>query len=96
MTFPEVEIACKGYERREARRKEVDRIVAGILANVNRKQGSSPISFESIYPLVTDQERVVQRMSRDDYEKTLELFGRMIPTEEEKERILKRYGKAKI
>lgn len=83
-------MACKGYEKREARRKEVDRITAGILANVHRKEGSAFVPFEKLYPLVTDGEVKKDLMNKEEYEKVLKQSGRKIPTQEDRETLLNR------
>jgi hypothetical protein len=90
MTFTEVNMACRGYETREARRKEVERITAGILANVYRGKGSPAIEMEKLYPLITDKGRKRDAMSKEKYEETLRIFGRKMPTKEDKEKLLNR------
>jgi hypothetical protein len=73
MTFAEVEIACKGYETRMARLKELPRLVAAILLNVNRKHGSAPIRVENVFPLYTDNRRKVELMTKEEFENFKEL-----------------------
>jgi hypothetical protein len=73
MTFAEVEIACKGYETRMARLKEVPRLVAAILLNVNRKKGSAPIRVENVFPLYTDGRNKVELMTKEEFENLKEL-----------------------
>lgn len=76
MTFTEVEIACKGYEKRMAKQKEIPRLVAAILMNVNRKPNSPPISLEEVMPLYTDKEKA-DLMSKEEYEEFLEYRKRI-------------------
>lgn len=73
MTFAEVEIACKGYETRMARLKELPRLVAAILLNVNRKHGSAPIRVENVFPLFTDGRKKVELMTKEEFENFKEL-----------------------
>jgi len=73
MTFAEVEIACKGYETRMAILKEVPRLVAAILLNVNRKKGSAPIRVENVFPLYTDGRKKVELMTKEEFENLKEL-----------------------
>jgi len=77
MTFREVEAACKGYEIRLARSRELDRFIASILINANRKKGAKVVKPDDIMPLITDGKRKVELMSKSEYEKTKELFSRV-------------------
>jgi len=71
MTFEEVSLACKGYEKREARRKELERLTATILLNVYR--GNNPAYRpEDVYPLITDGPRGL--MTKDEYLKANDFF----------------------
>ena len=55
MTFREVEQACKGYEVRLARSRELERYIAAILINANLKKGRKQVRPEDIMSLVTDK-----------------------------------------
>jgi hypothetical protein len=68
MTFSEIDLACQGYETRMARVKEVPRIIAAVLMNVNRRKNSSPIRLEDVIPLYTDKERKVELMTKEEFE----------------------------
>jgi hypothetical protein len=68
MTFSEIDLACRGYETRMARVKEVPRIIAAVLMNVNRRKNSSPIRLEDVIPLYTDKERKVELMTKEEFE----------------------------
>lgn len=69
MTFTEIEIYCRGYETREARRKELERLTATILMNVHRGKGSPAIRMEEVMPLYTDKQRPKgDLMSLEDFE----------------------------
>jgi len=72
MTFTEIDIACKGYEKRTARANEVNRLVATILINVNRKPGSSPVKPEDVFPLYTDKRGAEKLMTKDEFEELKE------------------------
>lgn len=68
MTFTELELACKGYETRMARLKEVPRLIAAVLMNVNRKENSPAIQVEDVFPLYTDKAREpLELMSKDEF-----------------------------
>lgn len=73
MTLTEIEIACKGYQVREARRKELVRFIAAILLNVYSR-GDKKVSPESIMPLVTDNINKAELMSKDEYEEMIKFF----------------------
>ena len=76
MTFNEVELACKGYELRLARSRELDRLIASILINANRKQGTKVVRPEDIMKLPTDRQVTdVDLMTKDEYIKAQELFN---------------------
>jgi hypothetical protein len=73
MTFEEIELYCKGYETREARRKELPRLMATILMNVYRKEGSQPVDVKDVMVLYTDKETPkVDLISREEYEEMKE------------------------
>lgn len=76
MTFTEIEIACKGYETRMAKQKELPRLVAAILMNVNRATGSPPVRVEEVMPLYTDKP-TADLMSKEEYEEFLEYRKRI-------------------
>jgi len=76
MTFAEVEIYCKGYETRMARIKEVPRLIAAILMNVNRTKGTPFITEQEIWPLYTDKNKNIQLMTKDEYEQAKKIMGR--------------------
>jgi hypothetical protein len=75
MTFKEIELACKGYETRMARIKEVPRVIAAILMNVNREKGRPAIRLEDVFPLYTDTKGRGPRelMTKEEYLEMLEL-----------------------
>lgn len=78
MTFEEVDIYCRGYQIRMARLKEVPRLIAAVLLNVNRKRGMPSISVEKVFPLYTDRlDKKVELMSREEYEETKKLFDKV-------------------
>jgi len=66
-------MACKGYERREARRKEIERFHAVLYNNVHCSQ---KLTQKDFYPLVTDGE--VRLMTKDEYEEANKLFDNVI------------------
>jgi hypothetical protein len=78
MTFAEVEIYCKGYETRMAKIKEVPRLVAAILMNVNRKPHSPAIRLEDVFPLYTDKKTLQKLMTKDEYVELLELRKKIV------------------
>lgn len=74
MTWKEVETACNGYQVRLARSREMDRFIAAVLINANRKKGAAAVRPEDIMPLVTDKPaKVVPLMTKEEYEKAIEL-----------------------
>lgn len=78
MTFSEIELACKGYETRMARIKEVPRIIAAVLMNVNRGN-ASVIELEDVMPLYTDKAREPKElMTKDEYLEYIELRKRIV------------------
>ena len=78
MTFREVEAACKGYEVRLARSQELERFIASVLINANRKKGARVVRPEDIMSLVTDRKaKRVTLMSKDEYEKVKEMFSKV-------------------
>ena len=73
MTFEEIELSCKGYETREARRKELQRLQCAILMNVHRAQGSPPVDVRDVMVLYTDKDTPkVDLISREEYEEMKE------------------------
>ena len=69
MTFEEIELSCKGYETREAKRKELQRLQCAILMNVYRKEGSQPVDVRDVMVLYTDKDTPkVDLMTREEYE----------------------------
>ena len=69
MTFEEIELYCKGYETREARRKELPRLMATILMNVYRKEGTPPVDTRDVMVLYTDKDKPrVDLISKEEYE----------------------------
>jgi hypothetical protein len=65
MTMEEVNLACEGYEVRKAREKEVERLTAAILLNVNRGRGAV-VKPEDIYPLITDKKNKGRLITADE------------------------------
>lgn len=57
MTFSELEIYCKGYEMREAKRKMLPRLIATRLLNMFRAEGSRAIEMTDVMPLYTDNNK---------------------------------------
>lgn len=76
MTFAEVELACKGYETRMARVKEVPRLIAAYYYNAHRKGGPA-IDVEKIFPLYTDKKRKVELITKEEFEDFKELRKRI-------------------
>ena len=73
MTFEEIELFCKGYETREAKRKELPRLMATILMNVYRKEGTPAIETRDVMVLYTDKDTPkVDLISREEYEEMKE------------------------
>lgn len=73
MTFEEIELYCKGYETREARRKELPRLMATILMNVYRKEGTPPVDTRDVMVLYTDKDKPkVDLISKEEYEEMKE------------------------
>ena len=67
MTFSEIDVYCRGYETRMAKIKEVPRVIAAILLNVNRKQGAPVVPIESVFPLYTDKKEKKELMSKEEF-----------------------------
>lgn len=59
---------CKGYEIRLARSRELDRLIASILINVNRGKNSAVTYPEDILPLITDKKKPTNLMSKEEFE----------------------------
>lgn len=73
MTFEEIELSCKGYETREARRKELQRLQCAILMNVHRAQGSPPVDVRDVMVLYTDKDiPKVDLLTKEEYEEMKE------------------------
>ena len=73
MTFEEIELSCKGYETREARRKELQRLQCAILMNVHRAQGSPPVDVRDVMVLYTDKDTPkVDLLTKEEYEEMKE------------------------
>jgi hypothetical protein len=68
MTFAEVDVYCKGYETRMAKIKEVPRLIATLLYNVNRKKGKPALDVENVFPLYTDKKKKVELMTKEEFE----------------------------
>ena len=68
MTWGELDLLCKGYEIRLARSRELDRLIATILINVNRGKNSAVTYPEDILPLITDKKKPVNLMSKEEFE----------------------------
>ena len=78
MTWGEVETACRGYEIRMARLRELDRFIASILYNANKKEGARGLSPEDIMPLITDRKaKKVELISIEEFERAKELFSKI-------------------
>jgi len=71
MTFGEVDVFCEAYEIREARRKQLDRLVVATLMNVNRKKNAPVIKPAEIYPLITDRKKAGDLMTKEEYTELL-------------------------
>ena len=70
MTFKEVEVACRGYEVRLARSREMDRFIASVLINANRKKGAKVVRPTDIMPLITDvKAKKVELMTIEEYDR---------------------------
>lgn len=80
MTFAEVDIYCKGYETRMAKMKEVPRLIATILLNVNRKKNAPALKVEDVFPLYTDKNRKLNLMSEEEFEQAKELRKKVVWT----------------
>ena len=73
MTFEEIELSCKGYETREAKRKELQRLQCAILMNVYRKEGSQPVDVRDVMVLYTDKDAPkVDLLTKEEYEEMKE------------------------
>jgi hypothetical protein len=59
-----------------ARLKEVPRLIAAVLINVNRKKNSPAVKVEDIFPLYTDKKKEVALMSKEEFEDTKEFMSR--------------------
>ena len=79
MTFREVEAACRGYEVRLARSRELERFMAAIMINANLKKGKKQVKPEDIMPLVTDRKAKVVKelMGREEFEKAKLMFSKV-------------------
>ena len=62
-----MDLACKGYEIRLARSRELDRLIATILINVNRGKNIAVTYPEDILPLITDKKKDVKLMSKEQF-----------------------------
>jgi hypothetical protein len=71
MTFEELVVCSKGYEKREAKRKEIERFIAVLLNNTLCDRKFTPTEF---YPLVTDKDRSEGLLTKEEYEKSQELL----------------------
>lgn len=78
MTFAEVDIYCKGYETRMAKLKEVPRLIATILFNVNRKKHAPALKVEDVFPLYTDRGRKLDLMNKEEFEQAKELRKKVL------------------
>jgi len=78
MTFREVEQACRGYEVRLARSREMERFIASVLINANLKKGRQQVRPEDIMPLVTDKRTVRKSdlMTAERYKEVIEMFDK--------------------
>lgn len=83
MTWGELDLACRGYEIRLARSRELERFIAAVLINTNRGRGTAAINPEDILPLITDKKRVIDTMTKEEFE-------------EIQRDIAKRYGREEI
>ena len=72
MTFAEADLLAEGFLKREANEKELPRLIATILLNVNRKQGSTPVKPEDIMILYTDAKKTVELMTKEEFEELKE------------------------
>lgn len=77
MTWTEIDAACRGYELRLARSRELDRFIAAILMNVNRKKGAKAIAPEDIMPLLTDRKKSIELATKDEYKRIKEMFSKV-------------------
>ena len=68
MTWGELDLWCKGYEIRLARSRELDRLIATLLINVNRGKNSAVTYPEDILPLITDKKKQVKLMSKEEFD----------------------------
>jgi hypothetical protein len=78
MTFEEVGFACSGYEMRQAREREVERLIATILLNVNRGEDNPAYMPEDVFPLYTDKFRETKIMSKEEYKDFNEQMDKVI------------------
>ena len=77
MTFREVEQACRGYEVRLARTRELERFIASILINTNLKKGRKQVRPQDIMPLVTDRRaKAGEKMTSEQYNEVIEMFDK--------------------
>lgn len=77
MTWTEVDAACRGYEIRLARERELPRFIATAFLNANRKPHSKAIKPQEIMPLVTDPKAPkTELMSREEYYKLRQKFDK--------------------
>jgi len=78
MSWEEIAAAGRGYETRLARHIELDRLIATVLINAYRKSGTRARTPEEIMTLITDRKmRTVELMSKEEFERTKELFARV-------------------
>lgn len=77
MTFEEVDLWCRGYETRMAKLKEVPRLIAAILINVNRKKGTAPVNVEKVFPLYTDAQIRERLMTKEEFEDCKKVFAKV-------------------
>lgn len=72
MTFAEADIIAEGFLVQEARQRELPRLIAAILINANRDPKKPAVKPEEIMTLYTDAKKIVELMSKDEYEELKE------------------------
>lgn len=74
MTWGEIELACKGYQIRLARSREMERFIATVLINANRAKGGRVVKPEDVMPLITDKPtKEVPLMTKEEYQRAIAL-----------------------
>jgi hypothetical protein len=73
MTLEEVSLACRGYEVRIAREKELERYIATLILSF----GGSKHTPQEVWPLITDKENKTKLITKEENDKMNEFFSKV-------------------